>query len=281
MSYPPYGQNPYGQNPYGQQPHQQPGSQQSGPPGAWGQPPQQQGWGQGGPGQGQGGPGQGWGQQQAPSWGQQPGQPQHQPSAWAQPSATPGPEQHQGGHGPAGQNGPAQPVPPTPVPEPQQRKASLARHEIPVVTIENLPGREVVEVVGEVIGVVTRPSDLRGAPEASVTLTEIRQDAVAAMVQMALDAQADAVVGLRFDGGAISDGATEVAAYGTALRLAGSAPKRAGADDSETDEGTPGADGADEGLSAPTSPEPSSEAGQPGDLGQGDQPNERNPFVTA
>jgi hypothetical protein len=52
-----------------------------------------------------------------------------------------------------------------------------------------------------------------------VMLTDSRQDAVARMVEMAVAAGADAVVGLRFDCSEITQSLSEVAAYGTAVRL--------------------------------------------------------------
>jgi hypothetical protein len=52
-------------------------------------------------------------------------------------------------------------------------------------------------------------------------LTESRQDAVGALVAMAEAAGADAVVGLRFDCSEITQSLSEVAAYGTAVKLVG------------------------------------------------------------
>lgn len=93
------------------------------------------------------------------------------------------------------------------------------RFPIPVATTEFLPGQEIVEVIGLVIGVSTRPRDMGHNPEMAFINTAARQDAVAAMVRLALEAGADAVVGVRFDGGKISEAVTELAAYGTAVRL--------------------------------------------------------------
>ena len=94
--------------------------------------------------------------------------------------------------------------------------------------MEYLPGREISEVIGEVVGVVARTRELRpdlrtGNPvDGYVTmLTESRQDAVGALVAMAEAAGADAVVGLRFDCSEITQSLSEVAAYGTAVRLVG------------------------------------------------------------
>ena len=92
--------------------------------------------------------------------------------------------------------------------------------------MDTVPGREIAEVVGEVIGVVARTRELRpdlrgGNPvDGYVTmLTESRQDAVGRLVEMADAAGADAVVGLRFDCSEITQSLSEVAAYGTAVAL--------------------------------------------------------------
>ncbi len=182
-----YGQQPpYGQNPYGQ------------PPNPYGQPQQ--------------------------PYGAQPGQRPAQPPYGAPQS---------GPYGPPGQpNPPQQPYGPppaawTPQPEAAKKPAMVAR-SIPVVSMDTIPGREIDTVVGDVIGVVARTRELRpdlrgGNPlEGYVTmLTESRQDAVAAMVEMAETAGADAVVGLRFDCSEITQSLSEVAAYGTAVRFVG------------------------------------------------------------
>jgi uncharacterized protein YbjQ (UPF0145 family) len=97
---------------------------------------------------------------------------------------------------------------------------------MPVVTMENVPGREISDVIGDVVGVVARTRELRpdlrgGNPIDGyvVMLTDSRQDAVARMIEMAISAGADAVVGLKFDCSEITQSLSEVAAYGTAVRL--------------------------------------------------------------
>jgi uncharacterized protein YbjQ (UPF0145 family) len=92
--------------------------------------------------------------------------------------------------------------------------------------MDTVPGRQIEEVVGDVIGVVARTRELRpdlrtGNPlDGYVTmLTESRQEAVARLVGMAENAGANAVVGLRFDCSEITQSLSEVAAYGTAVRL--------------------------------------------------------------
>jgi uncharacterized protein YbjQ (UPF0145 family) len=187
---PPYGQNP--SNPYGQQ-----------QPGPYGQP--QQPYGQPPAGRQPQPPYPG---QQGP-YGQQPGQyPPQQP--YGQP-----------GQAPYGQ----QPTQWTPQP-PAMKQPAVVMRQLPVVTMENVPGREVSGVIGDVVGVVARTRELRpdlrgGNPVDGyvVMLTDSRQDAVARMVEMALAAGADAVVGFRFDCSEITQSLSEVAAYGTAVTL--------------------------------------------------------------
>jgi uncharacterized protein YbjQ (UPF0145 family) len=180
---PPYGQNPA--NPYGQQ-----------QPGPYGQPPQPYGQPSAGrqpqpPYPGQQGP-----------YGQQPGQ--YPPQQWQQ-----------------------QPTQWTPQP-PALKQPAVVPRALPVVTMEAVPGREISGVIGDVVGVVARTRELRpdlrgGHPIDGyvVMLTDSRQDAVARMVEMAVAAGADAVVGLRFDCSEITQSLSEVAAYGTAVRLVG------------------------------------------------------------
>ncbi|HLL62862.1 MAG TPA: heavy metal-binding domain-containing protein [Propionibacteriaceae bacterium] len=178
-----YGQQPpYGQNPYGQPPQPNPYGQQP-PYGQPSAPPR---------------PGQ-------PPYGQPPQQPYGQPPPYGQPQ-------------------PGQWTPQPPI----AKKPTLVTRSLPVVTLEHLPGREISEVLGEVVGVVARTRELRpdlrsGNPiDGYVTmLTESRQDAVGALVAMAEAAGADAVVGLRFDCSEITQSLSEVAAYGTAVKLVG------------------------------------------------------------
>jgi uncharacterized protein YbjQ (UPF0145 family) len=182
---PPYGQNP--PNPYGQQqpgPYGQPQQYGQPPAGRQPQPPY---------------PGQ-----QGP-YGQQPGQ---------------YPPQQQYGQGAYGQ-------PPQWTPQPPATKQPAIVHRpLPVVTMETVPGREISSVVGDVVGVVARTRelrpDLRGLNPLDgyvVMLTDSRQDAVGRMVEMAVAAGADAVVGLKFDCSEITQSLSEVAAYGTAVKL--------------------------------------------------------------
>ena len=201
-----YGQQqpPYGQNPYGRPPQQpgygQPGQNPYGQPGQnpYGQPPAQN------------------------PYGQQPG-----PNPYGQPQPGYGQPQQP-------QQPPQQPQPGYPPQQPGQgqwvaqntRKPAVVTRAIPVVTMDFLPGRDVAELVGDVVGVVARsrelPPELRSGSAQdgyAVMLTDSRQTAVTKMVAMAQAAGADAVLGLRFDCSEITQSMSEVAAYGTAVRL--------------------------------------------------------------
>ena len=206
-----YGQqppNPYQQNPYGQQPQ-----------GPYGQPVQ---YGQR-PQYGQQPPPNPYQQQPNPYAGrdfrqpppQQPGPP---PPPGQQPGAQQPGAQQPGAQQPGAQQGPW--VAQTP------SRPTIVPRTIPVATLESLPGREIAEVVGEVVGVVARGRDLPpeqrgGGMEAGYVsmLTRSRQEAVARAVEMAESAGADAIVGLRYDCSEITQNLSEVVAYGTAVKL--------------------------------------------------------------
>jgi uncharacterized protein YbjQ (UPF0145 family) len=167
------------------------------------------------------------------NYGQQPpyGQPGRQPNPYGQPQQNPYGQQPYG-----------QPQPPYGQPQqgwgqqpgygqPQQpwtpaARPSLRPQALPVLTMESVPGREIAEVVGAVVGVVARSRELRpdlrqvGVIEGYTTmLTDSRQDALTRLVETAKEAGADAVVGLRFDCSEITQSLSEVVAYGTAVTL--------------------------------------------------------------
>ncbi len=112
------------------------------------------------------------------------------------------------------------PKPVTPVPEPVSKKPDFESLTMPMSTSDEIPGREITATLGVAIGVTTRSRDTRIGPETVALLTRARQDALSALADMAESAGADAVVGLRFDGGQLADNLHEIAAYGTAVTLA-------------------------------------------------------------
>jgi uncharacterized protein YbjQ (UPF0145 family) len=95
------------------------------------------------------------------------------------------------------------------------------------VTIDNLPGYQIKQVLGEVLGTTARRQNAfmegvltQGGREDRKTpdlLRRWREDAVSRMVQAAYDRGGNAVVGMRFDHRPISAMWTEICAYGTAV----------------------------------------------------------------
>jgi uncharacterized protein YbjQ (UPF0145 family) len=105
-------------------------------------------------------------------------------------------------------------------------------NSILVVTTNDAPGYEVVEVYGEVFGVMTRSRNMVsniGAGFKSIIGGEIgaytklvsdsRTEAVERMKQAAVDKGANAVLMFRFDTSEIGGTMNEVAAYGTAVKI--------------------------------------------------------------
>ena len=102
-----------------------------------------------------------------------------------------------------------------------------------IVNTETVPGQRVAEVKGLVQGNTIRAKhvgrdimagfknlvggELKGYTE---LLTESRRQAVERMMQQAQQLGADAVVNVRFTTSAITSGAAELYAYGTAVKLA-------------------------------------------------------------
>ena len=102
-----------------------------------------------------------------------------------------------------------------------------------IATINELPDREVVEVLGLVRGSTIRARhvgrdvmavmrNLAGGEirEYSKMLGEAREQAVDRMVEEARLLGADAVIGVRFQTSEVMTGAAEMLCYGTAVRLA-------------------------------------------------------------
>jgi uncharacterized protein YbjQ (UPF0145 family) len=104
--------------------------------------------------------------------------------------------------------------------------------EIIVVTMNDIPGYEVVEVYGEVFGVLARSRNLVstiGAGLKSIIggeiggytklLTDSRIEAVERMKEAAFKRGANAIIAMRFDTSEIGNNMNEVAAYGTAVKI--------------------------------------------------------------
>jgi uncharacterized protein YbjQ (UPF0145 family) len=99
-----------------------------------------------------------------------------------------------------------------------------------VVTTNDLPGHRIVRVIGLVRGITVRSRNvfatiggglqslLGGNITAFTNLAETsRQEALSLMSQNAAEMGANAVIGMRYDANEITDGITEMLAYGTAV----------------------------------------------------------------
>ena len=99
-----------------------------------------------------------------------------------------------------------------------------------IVTTENIPGYRVVEVKGQVFGVVVRSRGLAGnvmaglrsifggeITEYTSLLEETRRHAVDRMVKNARQMGGNAVVMMRFDSSEIGQTMSEIVAYGTVV----------------------------------------------------------------
>ncbi|MBQ6205707.1 MAG: YbjQ family protein [Oscillospiraceae bacterium] len=102
-----------------------------------------------------------------------------------------------------------------------------------LLNIDYVPGREIAEALGIVKGTTVQSKNvgrdfmagmktLVGGEIVGYTemLTEARQIATKRMVDEAERLGADAVINIRFSSSSVMQGAAEVVAYGTAVRLA-------------------------------------------------------------
>lgn len=101
-----------------------------------------------------------------------------------------------------------------------------------VVNTETIPGRQIAEVLGMVRGNTIRAkhigkdimAGLRNVVGGELTeytemISEAREEALNRMLGEAEKLKADAVVNVRFTTSAVSGGAAEILAYGTAVTL--------------------------------------------------------------
>ncbi|MGH8988129.1 MAG: YbjQ family protein [Acidimicrobiales bacterium] len=102
-----------------------------------------------------------------------------------------------------------------------------------VSTMNDIPGFEITEVLGEVFGLTVRSRNigsqigagfkaLAGGELKGMTknLVTSREEVMARMVESAAQKGADAVVAFRFDTSEMGGNWTEICAYGTAVRTA-------------------------------------------------------------
>lgn len=104
--------------------------------------------------------------------------------------------------------------------------------EILVVTTNDVPGYEVIEVYGEVFGLIVRSRNifsnmgasfrsLVGGESGGLTklLVDSRNKAMERLREEAASKGANAILAMRYDTGDIYNIMNEVAAYGTAVRI--------------------------------------------------------------
>ena len=110
---------------------------------------------------------------------------------------------------------------------------TTSRSDLLVVTTEGVPGRQVVEALGIVRGSTVRAKHLGSDIVAGLRnlvggevkeyvslLAGAREQALDRMVAAAQALGADAVVAVRMETSTIQQAASEIVAYGTAVRLA-------------------------------------------------------------
>jgi len=123
----------------------------------------------------------------------------------------------------------------TTVPQPGAINAPLSQYSGPPIlisTMNDLPGYEITEVYGEVFGLVVRARNMFsnigagfrtvfGGEATGYTklLTDSRHEAIARLRDAANQVGANAVIAMRFDCNEIADVMSEVAAYGTAVKV--------------------------------------------------------------
>ncbi len=101
-----------------------------------------------------------------------------------------------------------------------------------ISTMNDVPGRQIVEVIGEVTGLTVRARNagvqfganlkaLVGGELTGLTkqLQQSREEAKQRLIDAATAAGADAVIAMRFDTSEVGQNYQEVVAYGTAVRL--------------------------------------------------------------
>jgi uncharacterized protein YbjQ (UPF0145 family) len=102
-----------------------------------------------------------------------------------------------------------------------------------ISTMNDLPGYDITEVLGEVTGLTVRSRHIGtqlGAGFKSIVggelkgltkqLMQSREEAMERLVEAATARGADAIVAMRFDANEVGQGYQEIVAYGTAVKLA-------------------------------------------------------------
>ncbi len=103
-----------------------------------------------------------------------------------------------------------------------------------ISTMNDVPGHEVTEVLGEVFGLTVRSRNIGSQVGAGLkslvggelkgmtkNLVDSRREVIERMVEEARAKGANAVLAMRFDTSEMGGNWTEICAYGTAVRVAG------------------------------------------------------------
>ena len=101
-----------------------------------------------------------------------------------------------------------------------------------IVTMNDIPGYEVEEVLGEVFGLTVRSRNIGSQLGASLksilggelkgmtkALVDSRNDVMQRMVEEAESKGANAIIAMRFDTSEMGPNWTEICAYGTAVKV--------------------------------------------------------------
>lgn len=101
-----------------------------------------------------------------------------------------------------------------------------------ITTMNDVPGHQIEEVLGEVFGLTVRSRGVKGQLGASFksivggelgSLTQMlhegREEAIERMVAEAEAKGANAIIAMRFDSSEMMEMGTEIVAYGTAARI--------------------------------------------------------------
>lgn len=101
-----------------------------------------------------------------------------------------------------------------------------------ITTGDDLPGYEITEVIGETFGLTVRSrhfgsqlgaamKSLKGGELKGMTkmLAEAREQAIERLIEEAREKGGDAIIAMRFDTSDFMTNATEICAYGTAVKI--------------------------------------------------------------
>jgi uncharacterized protein YbjQ (UPF0145 family) len=101
-----------------------------------------------------------------------------------------------------------------------------------IVTMNDIPGYRVDEVMGEVFGLTVRSRNLASVVGSGLRsvfggelkgmttmLSDSRQEAIGRLIDEAKNKGANAIIAMRFDASELGSTWTEICAYGTAVRV--------------------------------------------------------------